>query len=113
MRIKIDHRPWGVFEQFTENEKTTVKILTIKKGQETSLQTHDGRKEFWRVLEGIPIVVVGEDIKRAVPGEDIQVDPKVKHQIKAPDSDVKILEISFGEFNENDIVRLEDNYGRT
>ena len=47
-----EKRPWGGLEQFTLNEKTTVKILTVKAGKRLSLQYHHNRKEFWKFLAG-------------------------------------------------------------
>jgi len=43
---KIEERPWGNFERFTLNEKTTVKIITVNAGESISLQTHENRDEF-------------------------------------------------------------------
>ena len=60
MKKKSDKRPWGDFRQFTLNEKSTVKILTVKPKQAFSLQTHKNRREFWYFLEGSGTIIAGE-----------------------------------------------------
>ena len=107
-----EERPWGGFREFVKNEVTTVKILFIKKGEVFSLQKHHGRDEFWRVLSGDPDVTIGDKIVRAKTGDEFEVPPEVNHQVSASVNDVEVLEISRGKFDENDIVRIEDKYGR-
>ena len=106
-------RPWGSFTRFTNNEPSTVKILHINKGEEFSLQYHTHRQEFWKIIKGNPVVVVGEETKSAKEGEEFVVEPNMNHRISAPNGDVTVLEISKGEFDEDDIVRIEDKYNRT
>lgn len=105
-------RPWGDFERFTLNEKTTVKIITVEPGGVLSLQTHSHRSEFWKIISGNGIVIVGEDHKKASPGDSFLVPIHTNHRLEAVDSTLVILEIAFGDFDEKDIVRLEDKYGR-
>ena len=105
-------KPWGSFTRFTDNEPSTVKILHIQKGEEFSLQYHTHREEFWKVLEGSPDIVVGEETHIAKKDDEFVIAPKVKHRISAPRDDVSVLEIATGQFDEEDIVRLEDKYGR-
>ena len=112
MRKETGVRPWGSFERFTHNEISTVKILTIKPKKKNSLQYHNKRKEFWRVLEGNPILTIGKKVEKAKPGNEFSISKKTEHRIESGDKQVKILEISFGEFDEEDIVRLEDDFGR-
>ena len=112
MKKLIDERPWGNFVEYAHNESTTVKILTILPHQELSLQYHEHRKEFWRILKGHPHIVVGGKKVEANPDDEFEIAEKVQHQISANDDEVEILEISFGDFDEVDIVRLKDKYGR-
>ena len=106
-------RPWGQFEQFTHNEVTTVKIHSINPNSSFSLQYHNHRAEFWRILSGHPIVTIGETTVTAKPGDEFMVSKLEKHRIEAKDDAVQILEIAYdNNFDEEDIVRLEDNYGR-
>jgi mannose-6-phosphate isomerase-like protein (cupin superfamily) len=114
MKLKTytEQRPWGNFERFTHNELSTVKIIIVNPNEELSLQHHEKRSEFWKVLSGNPIITVGDTVTKAQEGDEFLVSPKENHRIKAEDMPVKILEIALGEFDENDIVRVEDKYGR-
>ncbi|MFH1504791.1 MAG: phosphomannose isomerase type II C-terminal cupin domain [Candidatus Omnitrophota bacterium] len=108
----IEIRPWGMFEQFTHSEPSTVKILTVNPNEALSLQYHNHREEFWKVLRGKAKIVVGDVTNQAQEGAEFFIAQGQKHQIQTDDSQVKILEISFGSFDEKDIVRLDDRYGR-
>ncbi len=108
-----ENRQWGSFIRYTHNESSTVKIINVKAGEELSLQYHNHRKEFWKVLSGHPRLTLGENIIDANTLDEFEVAEKVNHRISAPKDDVMILEISFGNFDEDDIVRLDDKYGRT
>lgn len=112
MNKLLVNRPWGNFLQYTHNESTTVKILTILPQQELSLQYHNHRKEFWRVLKGNPKITIGENVVDAKPNDEFEVQEKTQHRISAGTEEVQILEIAFGNFDENDIVRTNDKYGR-
>jgi mannose-6-phosphate isomerase-like protein (cupin superfamily) len=112
MALKTIIKPWGKFIQFTLNEPTTVKLIIVNPGEELSLQTHQKRKEFWFIVAGKPIITVGETITEANVGDEFTVPQATQHRIKAQDKTVQFLEISYGQFDEEDIVRLEDNYGR-
>ncbi len=106
-------RPWGSFTRFTNNEPSTVKILNITKGEEFSLQYHTHRQEFWKILKGNPEIVIGDETKHPKEGEEFTIESNTNHRIFAPVDDVMVLEISRGQFDEDDIVRIEDKYGRS
>ena len=108
----IDKRPWGKFERFTLNEKTTVKIITVKPKQRFSLQTHSKRKEFWKFLDNEAKVTIGNKTFKVKKGESVLVKPKQMHRVEALSKPVSFLEIAFGNFSESDIKRLSDDYGR-
>jgi mannose-6-phosphate isomerase-like protein (cupin superfamily) len=105
-------RPWGSFTRYTHNELSTVKLINVNQGETLSLQYHNKRQEFWKVIKGNPELVLGEEKKLANEGDEFFIETKMKHRISAPTNDVVILEISLGEFDEEDIIRLEDKYGR-
>jgi len=115
MTKKIINKPWGKFEEFTENEPSTVKILTILPGQGTSLQSHKYREEFWKILKGSPVVTINKKETTTKEGEEFSVLREEEHRIEVKDGDAEaqILEISFGKFDEEDIERLQDKYGRS
>lgn len=105
-------RPWGKFVQFTKGEPTTLKILTINAHEAFSLQYHNKREEFWFVISGNGVVDIGENKFEAKTGMRFVIPAGTKHRATGGSDDLQILEISTGEFDEEDIVRLEDRYGR-
>jgi len=105
-------KPWGHYTQYTLNEPTTIKTLHIKKGEQLSLQTHQHRAEHWIILQGTIDVQIGEEKITLKEGEDCYIKRGQKHTAKTTTHDATILEISYGRFNENDIQRHEDKYGR-
>jgi len=112
MKIFKEDRPWGNFEEFTKNEKTTVKIININPNERLSLQIHKQRNEFWKVLSGDGKVTIGDEVKEARKGDEFNIAVENKHSMEAGNEGISFLEISFGYFDENDEVRLEDKYGR-
>ncbi len=104
--------PWGKFDRFTANEVSTVKILEIKAGQRLSLQSHQHREELWIALDD-GIVAEIESIKNHLKaGEKIFVPKGAKHRLSSEKETVRVLEIAFGNFDENDITRYGDDFGR-
>ncbi|MEI6810505.1 MAG: phosphomannose isomerase type II C-terminal cupin domain [Candidatus Nomurabacteria bacterium] len=108
-----EQRPWGNFERFTLNEKTTVKIITVEANESLSLQKHNNRSEFWKILSGSGIVTIGQEKIEAGKGDTFTISSHVEHRITAKEENFVILEIAFGNFDETDIERLDDKYGRS
>lgn len=107
-----EDRPWGDFERFTLNEKTTVKIITVDADQSFSLQTHQHRDEFWRVISGSGVFhTEGKDVAVTV-GDTVFIPRHLEHRATGGPEGLSFLEIAFGDFDENDITRIEDQYGR-
>lgn len=110
-RPKTVLKPWGKFEEYTHNEKVTVKVITVKKGGVLSLQSHRHRAELWVALDnGLGVIINGRK-KRLKKGQVAFVPKGAKHRAMASRT-ARFLEISFGKFDENDIARYEDKYGR-
>lgn len=112
MKKYIEKRPWGKFEQFTHNESSTVKIITVKPKQKLSLQYHKKRKEFWRFLDNPAKVTIGKKTIKVKKDDEVIILKNTLHSVEALNKPVRFLEIAFGNFNEDDIVRIEDKYGR-
>ena len=112
MKTFKEERPWGNFERFCQNEKATVKILHVNPHEAFSLQFHHNRDEFWKVIEGTGNILIGNETRTGKKGDEFFIPSETKHQIKTSDASLSIMEISFGDFDENDIVRLEDKYKR-
>jgi mannose-6-phosphate isomerase len=106
-------KPWGNYLEFIRNTPATVKIITVNPGEMISLQKHAKRAEFWRVLSGNGTVTVGEEQFPVVAGHEFHIARGVAHRMAAGSEPLIILEITIGESDEEDIVRLEDKYGRT
>lgn len=109
--MKIVKRPWGDFKQFAFNEKCTVKILSVNPHEELSLQKHKKRKEMWYFLTD-GYVQLGKKRKNIKKGKIVIINKNTPHRLFAVNKTVQVLEVSFGNFNENDEIRLEDKYGR-
>ena len=112
MKKYIEKRPWGNFEQFTHNEKTTVKIITVNPKQKLSLQYHKKRNEFWRFLDNPAKVTIGKKTIEVKKDSEVIIQKGALHTVEALNKPVKFLEIAYGKFNEKDITRIEDRYGR-
>jgi mannose-6-phosphate isomerase-like protein (cupin superfamily) len=108
-----DIRPWGNFERFTLNEPSTVKIITVNPNQSLSLQRHEGREEHWRILSGSGYATVNDDRREVHAGDDVDIPKHGLHRIESNNETLIFLEIAIGTFDENDIERLDDKYGRT
>jgi len=110
--IKYEERPWGNFTQFAFNEECTVKILEVKSGEELSLQSHKKRDELWVVLDEGLKVELDDKVIFPKEGEKVVIKRGMKHRLSSPNGGGRILEVSFGCFDENDEIRYADKYGR-
>lgn len=114
IRAKIiqDFRPWGNFKRYAHNEQCTVKIITVEPHQMLSKQAHRNRDELWVVLdEGLRIELDDRIIEPKV-GDEIVILRNTKHRLAATNNRARVLEISFGYADEDDIIRFDDIYGR-
>lgn len=110
-----DHvvRPWGEFKQYAFNEDCTVSLMEVKPRQRLSLQSHTGRAELWIVLDAGAQVQVGETVRVCVPGEEIWIPAQEKHRLScAGNTPCRVLEVAFGNWQQADITRYEDDFQR-
>lgn len=107
-----EQRPWGSFRQFTHNEPTTVKIITVKNGERNSLQSHKMRDEAWVIIAGTMKLTIGNETFDASTGDEYWIPAGTKHRFAGTGEGNRLLEISYGAFDENDNDRFEDDYGR-
>ena len=106
--------PWGRWEVLLDEPTYKVKRITVLPGKRLSYQKHFKRREHWMVVEGKGVVTVdGKDVQLSK-GEAIDIDQEEAHRMaNNGDEDLAFIEIQQGEyFGEDDIVRLEDDYGR-
>jgi mannose-6-phosphate isomerase len=110
--VLVDERPWGNFRQYTLNEPSTVKIITVTAGESLSLQRHEHRDELWVVLDDGLLIEVDGTTTEAGAGDEFFVPRGAVHRVAGGDTGGRFLEVAFGRFDEQDIERLEDRYGR-
>ena len=109
-----EERPWGTFENLLDTNYCKVKKIVIKPGQAPSYQYHFKRSEVWVVVQGEGELTLNDETEQVTTGRIIYVPVKAKHQIENNgDEDLIFIEIQQGSyFGEDDIVRLNDQYGR-
>lgn len=112
MKVYSENRPWGRFEKFHENKSCTVKLIYVNANSRLSLQYHKKRSELWKVVKGTAMVEIDEKTIVLGEGETITIPRQAKHRVLALENECIILEIAYGRFDENDIVRLQDDYQR-
>lgn len=108
-----DAKPWGGYTRYTLNQPSTVKLLWLDSGKRFSLQTHKDRDEWWIILKGNPTITLNDETFTAHTRDEIWSPRGTIHRMEATDGDVEFLEISFGRFDEDDITRLSDDFGRS
>ncbi len=109
-------KPWGGFTQFVLNAQCTVKILTCNPGQRLSLQRHRHRDELWIALDEGALVELDGKLITPDKNAELWLPAGSTHRLSCPEGHphaVRIMEVSLGNFDENDIERLEDAYGRS
>jgi mannose-6-phosphate isomerase-like protein (cupin superfamily) len=111
--VKFVTRPWGSFKQFANNEESTVSLMTVLPGQRLSLQSHTGRAELWIVLDDGAIVQVGDAIKEHKAGDEIWIPANERHRLSCQGNQpIRVLEVAFGNWQQDDIKRYDDDYNR-
>jgi cytidyltransferase-like protein len=108
-----ERRPWGSFANLGTGSEWHLKTLSVENGKRTSLQSHKHRTEIWTVVEGSVRVTIGKEQKVLKVGDQCVVAQGELHRIESVNGDAKLVEVSLGTFDENDIVRYEDDFGRT
>ena len=110
--VKTVNRPWGSFNQFAFNQDVTVSLMLVKPDQRLSLQSHTGRAELWIVLDDGAAVQVGEQITYPKAGDEIWIPAETKHRLSSTGPEVRVLEVAFGNWQQDDITRYDDDYQR-
>ena len=110
-----DHRPWGFYQVLADEDTFKSKRIIVFPQKRLSLQRHQRRDEHWYILEGHANVTLDDKILELSPGESVNIPKGSRHRIKNTGSeDVVFIEVQTGDyFGEDDIERLEDDFGRT
>lgn len=107
----IIEKPWGREEIIETNENYTVKMLTMLKGNSCSLQYHNEKKETIIALTNNLNLTLNGKTYILKKYDSITINPGDVHRMSADETDVIYLECSTSQLN--DVIRIEDNYGRT
>ena len=110
----ITERPWGTYEVLATSDTHQVKRIVVKPGQRLSYQTHEQRSEYWVIVAGTGTVTLEGQDAMCLAGDAFIVDEGMPHRISNTGTeDLVFIETQLGTyFGEDDIVRLEDDFGR-
>jgi mannose-6-phosphate isomerase len=111
-----NHRPWGYFIVLADKPDHKVKRIVVHPGKRLSLQSHNHRSEHWHVISGTAVATVDDHRISLTAGESADIPCGAKHRVENPgkNDDLVFIEVQRGDyFGEDDIVRFEDDFGRT
>ncbi|UCE20195.1 MAG: glycosyltransferase [Gemmatimonadota bacterium] len=113
-RKRNDHRPWGYYCVLADEPDHKVKRITVDPGQRMSLQRHHRRAEHWYIVRGRAVVTKNGEEVLLKSGQAVDLPVGTWHRIMNPgDENLVFIEVQTGDsFGENDIERVEDDYGR-
>ena len=111
---RIYERPWGTYQTLAKEDDFQVKIITVNPAGQLSLQKHFKRSEHWVVVAGKPTITVNDNKREYDVNEAVYIPIEGTHRIENLTKDLaKIIEVQVGSYlDEDDIVRIEDVYGR-
>jgi mannose-6-phosphate isomerase len=112
--IEEDHRPWGYYRVLADEADHKVKRICVYPGKRLSLQRHRRRREHWYVVAGEAVVTRDREEISLAAGQAVDIPQGAAHRIRnAGGTDLVFIEVQTGTyFGEDDIERLEDDYGR-
>lgn len=107
-------RPWGWYDCVDAGERFQVKRIGVKPGASLSLQKHQHRAEHWIIVKGTAEVTRDQEVFILTENQSTYIPIGVTHRLKNPGMvELEIIEVQSGSYlGEDDIVRIEDNYGR-
>ncbi|BCN94332.1 xanthan biosynthesis protein XanB [Thiomicrorhabdus immobilis] len=111
---RLAHRPWGTYEVLQDSQQYKVKRIVVKPGSKLSLQKHFHRNEHWIVVSGTATVTVDQNVFFVRPNESTYIQMGQLHRLENQGKiDLVMIEVQVGEYTgEDDIVRVDDDYGR-
>jgi mannose-6-phosphate isomerase len=113
--METSQRPWGSYWVLSDADDHKVKRIVVSPGKRLSYQTHAHRSEHWFVVQGSGVVTLNEQPVPVSAGAAVDIPVGMRHRVEnTAADDLVFIEIQHGEsFGEDDIVRLEDDYGRS
>tara|TARA_R110000744_G_scaffold198408_1_gene317663 strand:+ start:1788 stop:2243 length:456 start_codon:yes stop_codon:yes gene_type:complete len=110
---KYENRDWGHFEVLLDEPKLKVKKIVVKTGKRLSLQLHTLRDERWFIANGCGEIQIGNKTMDISEGDELFIEKYQVHRVRSSGlTDLVIIEIQTGMCQEDDIIRIEDDYGR-
>lgn len=111
---EMDERPWGRYVVLDDGETFKVKRIEVLPGKRLSYQVHARRSEHWFIVEGSAVITLRGERLEVSAGDAVDIPLGAEHRIEnASDAPVVFVEVQHGDyFGEDDIVRLDDDYGR-
>ena len=112
--LEFSERPWGTYQVLHTTAISQVKEITVKAGARLSYQTHQKRAEHWFIVAGHGEVTLDGVVQKVAPGDEVSFGIGVAHRVHNTGTEELIfVEVQTGTyFGEDDIVRIEDDYGR-
>ena len=112
--VDESRRPWGYYEIISDMDDHKVKRITVFPGKRLSLQRHVRRAEHWFIVRGKALVTVDDRNMELSGGDSVDIARGVRHRIEnIGNESLYYIEVQTGDyFGEDDIERLEDDYGR-
>ena len=112
--IDKDIRPWGTYYVIHDESTYKLKRIEVNPGQKLSYQLHNKRSETWVIISGVAHVTIDGNIKKYNEGDTIVIPLRAKHRVENKQNYKLIfIEVQTGTyFGEDDIIRIEDDYGR-
>jgi len=114
MPLERDARPWGAYEVLVDDADHKVKQILVNPGKRLSYQVHSRRSEHWFFVRGSGAVTIEGIRNEVTPGSTIDIPVGASHRVENTGTeDLVFIEVQHGDyFGEDDIVRLEDDFGR-
>jgi mannose-1-phosphate guanylyltransferase len=112
---RTSYRPWGGYSSILMGERFQVKRLFVKPGKRLSLQKHHHRSEHWIVVRGTAEVQIGETVQMLRENQSVYIPQGDVHRLSNPGKILlELIEVQTGSYlGEDDIIRLEDTFGRS
>ncbi len=112
---EINQGPWGFYKTMIMNDYFQSKVISVRPGEQLSLQSHEHREEYWIVAHGTGTVQLDDKVTEVHCGSTVFIPKRCKHRLSNTDNNDSLIvtEVQIGDyFGEDDIIRYEDDYGR-
>ena len=112
--LEADQRPWGGYAVLADDNACKVKRIVVQPGKRLSYQRHASRSEHWIIVQGTALVTLDGAQVELASGDSVDIPVGSNHRIENVSADdVVFVEVQLGDYcGEDDIVRIEDDFGR-